>query len=117
MILGANAADTSVHGLLLLLAGDALMAPFWPEGLGINRGFHSALDTAWSISRYTNIVLLGGEEEKVRHQQLTELLLARDGAYTLMRSVSGDTRCVVAAVLFRHSRDTRFRLQPCWSPL
>ena len=29
--------------------GDALMEPFWPQGLGSNRGFHSALDAAWAI--------------------------------------------------------------------
>jgi hypothetical protein len=78
---------------LLLLAGDALMAPFWPEGLGINRGFHSALDTAWCASRYTQIELLGGQAAKApqQKQQLTDLLLARDGAYGLMRGVSGAT--------------------------
>jgi len=29
--------------------GDALVEPFWPQGLGSNRGFHSALDAAWAI--------------------------------------------------------------------
>lgn len=29
--------------------GDSLLEPFWPQGLGSNRGFHSALDAAWSM--------------------------------------------------------------------
>jgi len=29
--------------------GDALLEPFWPQGLGSNRGFHSALDAAWAM--------------------------------------------------------------------
>ncbi|KAF0689399.1 Aste57867_19161 [Aphanomyces stellatus] len=37
--------------LFVALVGDALLEPFWPQGLGINRGFHSALDAAFAISR------------------------------------------------------------------
>ena len=33
--------------LLVLPVGDALQEPFWPEGLGVNRGMHNALDAAW----------------------------------------------------------------------
>ena len=29
--------------------GDALLEPFWPQGLGSNRGFHSALDAVWAV--------------------------------------------------------------------
>ena len=30
-------------------AGDAMVEPFWPQGLGSNRGFHSALDAAHAL--------------------------------------------------------------------
>ena len=30
-------------------AGDALLEPFWPQGLGSNRGFHGACDAAWAM--------------------------------------------------------------------
>jgi len=33
--------------LLVLPVGDALQEPFWPEGLGINRGMHTCLDASW----------------------------------------------------------------------
>ncbi|KAG8467009.1 hypothetical protein KFE25_000325 [Diacronema lutheri] len=34
---------------VVLPLGDALLEPFWPQGLGTNRGFHGALDGAWAL--------------------------------------------------------------------
>jgi len=47
--------------LLVALAGDALLEPFWPEGLGIVRGFLSSLDvthavTEWAAGQPTTLV-------------------------------------------------------------
>lgn len=33
----------------ILPIGDAILEPFWPQGLGSNRGFHSALDAVWAV--------------------------------------------------------------------
>ena len=33
----------------VLPVGDAILEPFWPQGLGSNRGFHSALDAVWTV--------------------------------------------------------------------
>jgi len=33
----------------VLPIGDTLLEPFWPQGLGSNRGFHSALDAIWTV--------------------------------------------------------------------
>ena len=41
------------------LVGDALIEPFWPEGLGINRGFLSALDAAWAAVQLSQEVKSG----------------------------------------------------------
>ena len=38
--------------LLVLPVGDALQEPFWPEGLGINRGMHNALDAVWTAHHW-----------------------------------------------------------------
>ena len=35
---------SNARGQLILPIGDALQEPFWPEGLGINRGIHNALE-------------------------------------------------------------------------
>lgn len=39
-------AATMVDGVFVCAVGDALLEPFWPEGLGIMRGFMSAFDAA-----------------------------------------------------------------------
>ncbi|OQS02772.1 hypothetical protein THRCLA_04888 [Thraustotheca clavata] len=53
--LRADKASAIIQGdsskLYVALVGDALMEPFWPQGLGINRGFLSALDTAFAITQ------------------------------------------------------------------
>ena len=38
--------------LLVLPVGDALQEPFWPEGLGVNRGCHNALDACWVANKW-----------------------------------------------------------------
>ena len=38
--------------MLVLPVGDALQEPFWPEGLGINRGMHNCLDACWAANRW-----------------------------------------------------------------
>jgi len=40
------------YQLLMALAGDALVEPFWPEGLGIVRGFFGVLDVAYATARW-----------------------------------------------------------------
>jgi len=42
-------AATTVDGVFVCAVGDALLEPFWPEGLGIVRGFHSALDAVAAV--------------------------------------------------------------------
>mmetsp|Transcript_10109 Transcript_10109/g.17785 ORF Transcript_10109/g.17785 Transcript_10109/m.17785 type:complete len:598 (+) Transcript_10109:95-1888(+) len=43
----------------VFLTGDSLVEPFWPQGLGSNRGFHTAIDTAHAI----NVLRLQGLED------------------------------------------------------
>lgn len=54
--------------LLVLPVGDALQEPFWPEGLGVNRGCHNALDAAWVANKWG----LGGASEEAQRQLLQE---------------------------------------------
>ena len=37
------------HAAPVLPVGDSILEPFWPQGLGSNRGFHSALDAIWCV--------------------------------------------------------------------
>ncbi|CAD7955454.1 unnamed protein product [Amoebophrya sp. A25] len=40
--------------------GDCLMEPFWPQGTGINRGFHTAYDAAYALKEMCNEGLSAG---------------------------------------------------------
>ena len=42
--------------LLILPVGDALQEPFWPEGLGINRGVNNVLDSVWCVPLLSDIL-------------------------------------------------------------
>jgi len=41
--------------LLVQPVGDALQEPFWPEGLGVNRGSHNALDACWVAHKWGEV--------------------------------------------------------------
>ncbi|KAJ3019798.1 UNVERIFIED_CONTAM: [F-actin]-monooxygenase mical3 [Siphonaria sp. JEL0065] len=41
--------DSAGSSALVLPIGDALQNPYWPQGLGVNRGFHSAFDAIHAI--------------------------------------------------------------------
>jgi hypothetical protein len=54
--LNSTAADGNerrVGRLPVLPVGDALQNPYWPQGLGVNRGFHTAVDAVWMA--YTRV--------------------------------------------------------------
>jgi len=38
--------------LLVIMIGDALVEPFWPQGTGANRSILSAMDSAWIVKSY-----------------------------------------------------------------
>ena len=45
----ARVSGGMAHMVPILPIGDAILEPFWPQGLGSNRGFHSALDAVWAV--------------------------------------------------------------------
>ena len=49
---GDRAVDLGDRPLLVMPVGDALQEPFWPEGLGVNRGMHNAADAAWCANKW-----------------------------------------------------------------
>jgi len=72
-----NAAAT-VDGVFVCAVGDALLEPFWPEGLGIMRGFMSALDAASAV-----VVAVEGSQDAAT-AQLT-------ATYNVLKSVAAQT--------------------------
>lgn len=49
-----GSAECEDNSLLVALAGDALIEPFWPEGLGIMRGFFSVLDSCYAVKQWSS---------------------------------------------------------------
>lgn len=45
-----NASGQLGSPALVMPIGDALLEPFWPQGLGSNRGFHTAVNAAWTCT-------------------------------------------------------------------
>eukprot|EP00938_MAST-03A_sp_MAST-3A-sp1_P002474 g2474.t1 len=76
---------------LAFIAGDALMEPFWPEGLGMNRGFLTALDTAWVLQKY----IRGKCNAK-------ETIEEREDLYYVMRDLAAKTRSQVLTKMIIH---------------
>lgn len=69
-------AEGSTQHVPVLPVGDSLLEPFWPQGLGSNRGFHSALDAAHSL-------------QKLREETLHAALLDRQFSFDVMVHVGG----------------------------
>jgi 2-polyprenyl-6-methoxyphenol hydroxylase-like FAD-dependent oxidoreductase len=63
---------------MVALVGDALLEPFWPEGLGIMRGFLSAMDAAAAIGAWSR-----GDVEKAKQ--------ISSQTFTTLKSLNGQT--------------------------
>ena len=82
--------------VLVTRVGDALQEPFWPEGLGINRGFLHVLDCADLVQGYAAHLhqfgrqRTGGGEARAEAARL--LLQRREELFALVKRVSGTNR-------------------------
>jgi hypothetical protein len=68
---------------MVLLVGDALLEPFWPEGLGIVRGFHGALDAAATVRAW------GGERDEGKARKVSA------EAFSALKTLCGKTADMV----------------------
>merc|ERR1719401_3138705 len=84
----------AVGSTLVCAVGDALLEPFWPEGLGVMRGFMSALDAAAAI-----VLAAEGRAEAALMQLAT--------TYTVLKSVAAQTASQCLQKDFR-----QYQLQP-----
>jgi len=73
-----ESAATMASGVFACAVGDALLEPFWPEGLGIIRGFMSAMDAASAV-----VTALTGDAE--------EALAQTSQTYNVLKSVAAQT--------------------------
>ena len=75
--------------VLVTRVGDALQEPFWPEGLGINRGFLHCLDCADLAKGYARALAKGGGDLGAA---LEQLCARREGLFQVTKQVSGYNR-------------------------
>mmetsp|Transcript_22491 Transcript_22491/g.49283 ORF Transcript_22491/g.49283 Transcript_22491/m.49283 type:complete len:1072 (+) Transcript_22491:191-3406(+) len=79
----SSSAPSSTARLLVGLCGDALIEPFWPEGLGIVRGFFGALDLVSACKVFAET---GDAEASIAHFE---------GAFSQLKSLAAKTRSAV----------------------
>ena len=86
--------------VLVTRVGDALQEPFWPEGLGINRGFLHVLDCADLVQGYAahlerhgrKRASCGKDDRAARDADAATLLQRREELFGLVKRVSGTNR-------------------------
>jgi len=96
VFLPSPAGDGSVDPLPVALAGDALLEPFWPEGLGIVRGFLSALDVSSAMVQWAR-----GADEHATQQHFA-------AAFAQLKTLGARTRGTV----LRLPEEKHFALAP-----
>ncbi|TMW62485.1 hypothetical protein Poli38472_005103 [Pythium oligandrum] len=92
----ANILSSRGKKLYVGLVGDALMEPFWPEGLGTCRGFLSAMDGCWMVSQ------IGKESDE-------QILADRELGYRIVQHISGFRREDLQKNVRRYSVDPSSR--------
>jgi len=93
--------------LVLVLVGDALLEPFWPQGLGAVRGFLGALDAAYAIMKWCTRECGAEAAEDVFRSCFREL-------QTLAAATQDNVFCTRDYKTYRLAPDTRYRhVAPC----
>eukprot|EP00927_Polykrikos_kofoidii_P008107 TRINITY_DN13357_c0_g1_i1.p1 TRINITY_DN13357_c0_g1~~TRINITY_DN13357_c0_g1_i1.p1 ORF type:complete len:933 (+),score=117.58 TRINITY_DN13357_c0_g1_i1:99-2897(+) len=92
---GVHSEGVADAGLLVALVGDALLEPFWPEGLGTVRGFFGALDVCSSVAMWS----CGATRDQTRQHF--------GAAFSQLKTLGARTR---GSVLRTEEKD--FRLAP-----
>ena len=81
-------AEGAAGCVLVTRVGDALQEPFWPEGLGINRGFLHVLDCADLVQGYAALRRRGAATD----DEYAQLLERREALFAYTKRVSGANR-------------------------
>jgi len=77
---------------LVTRVGDALQEPFWPEGLGINRGFFHVLDCADMVQQAAPLLFPAHGQPPTTTEAFTGILRRREELYGLTKRLSGTNR-------------------------
>jgi hypothetical protein len=89
---GARIGSKQDTPCIVTRVGDALQEPFWPEGLGINRGFLGAYDCADLVLRAAPLLITELGQAPAKLDDFTSLLERREAIYKLTKRISGTNR-------------------------
>ena len=123
----AGAAAAAAEPVLVTRVGDALQEPFWPEGLGINRGFLHVLDcadlvTSYAAARHEAQRADGSVDGAALGAAAGRLVAQREALFAYTKRVSGSNRRselrpekVNAEYAYRIDPGSRYKnLRPNW---
>jgi len=87
----SNRSDSAANtkNALVFPVGDALQEPNWTQGLGINRGFHTAMNQAYSLLVARERSLTEGVQEAVKIHELMQRMVWGGGSSGLAGSGTG----------------------------
>ena len=89
---GSALGGTQQTCCLVTRVGDALQEPFWPEGLGINRGFLGVYDCADLVQRAAPLLLPPLGQPSAAEADFAALLKRREDLYALTKRLSATNR-------------------------
>ena len=91
--------------------GDALQEPFWPEGLGINRGFLHALDCA-DLARGLAELARAQRGTPVGVEAAAGLIARREALFNVTKQVGGGNRKTELKPERNKRREISYRIDP-----
>lgn len=113
----AAAMSPSVFGggadgaVVVTRVGDALQEPFWPEGLGINRGFLHALDCA-DLAKGLVELARGRRGGRVDVASAAALISRREALFNVTKQVGGGNRKTELKPEVNKRREVAYRIDP-----
>ena len=104
-----GAADGAV---VVTRVGDALQEPFWPEGLGINRGFLHALDCADLAKGLAELARTRRGRGRVDVASAAALISRREALFNVTKQVGGGNRKTELKPEVNKRREVAYRIDP-----
>ena len=92
LVQGAAVGSKQDTPCIVTRVGDALQEPFWPEGLGINRGFLGCFDCADLVLRAAPLLITELGKPPSKLEDFAPLLQRREAIFALTKRISGTNR-------------------------
>ncbi len=93
LVIDVVSEGSATERVLVTRIGDALQEPFWPEGLGVNRGFLHAFDCVEMVQGFAgHLSRVWHGEVSDTSEELQKIIDYRRGLFNIAKSVNGNSR-------------------------